>query len=66
MSYENQLRSNVVTYLKDNGIKVSWLAEQLGISRTLLHNKLNGVNPLRLNEVQAIEEVLKHKFVSIK
>jgi predicted XRE-type DNA-binding protein len=66
MSYENQLRISISNYLKENGIKQIWLAEQLGVDRVILNKKLNGKKPLRLEDVQAIESVVKHKFISIK
>lgn len=53
MNYE-LLRS----YIKDSGVKVSFLADKIGISRQALHLKVNGLRPFTQSEIMALKIAL--------
>jgi len=64
-NYDVTIRENIKSYMKQNGLKMSWLAERLEMTRPVLTNKLNGKQPIRLEELENIEKVLNHKFIKI-
>ena len=53
MNYE-LLRS----YIRDSGVKVSFLADKIGISRQALHSKVNGLRPFTQAEIMALKIAL--------
>lgn len=48
-------------YIRDSGLKKSYIAEQLCISRQSFSNKLSGTTPFTLAEVKNLVELLDIK-----
>jgi predicted transcriptional regulator len=44
--------------IKEKGLKKSWIAEQIGISRTLLSFYLNAVRPIPEHIEERLKEIL--------
>jgi predicted transcriptional regulator len=44
--------------IKEKGIKKSWLASKLGISKTLMSFYLNGDRPIPVNVEEKLKELL--------
>lgn len=49
----------LVYTLKRKGVKKSFVAEQMGITRATFTNKLKGVSPFSLDDVKAIAKALE-------
>lgn len=45
-------------YIRDSGIKVSYLAEKIGMTRQSLHAKLNGNRTFTQSEIMALKIAL--------
>ncbi len=45
-------------YIRDSGIKVSYLAEKIGMTRQSLHAKLNGSRTFTQSEIMALKIAL--------
>ena len=45
-------------YIQDSGVKVSVLADKMGISRQSLHFKISGVRPFTQSEIMALKKTL--------
>ena len=65
MNYEVAIRISIKLYLEENGIKLNWLAEKLGMNRVLLSNKLRGKAPLKFDDIANIEKALNYKFIKV-
>lgn len=53
---------NIMTYLRDTGIRQSWLAHQIGISKQSLNQALHGRRRLSVDEYVLICNVLDVPF----
>ena len=47
--------------IKDSGLKISFIAEKLGISRTALYKKIKGIVPFTGPEIKIMCELLHLK-----
>lgn len=45
-------------YIRDSGLKKSYLADKLNISRTSFCNKLSGKTPFNVGEIKTLIEIL--------
>lgn len=46
------------TFIRNNGLKVSFLADKIGMTRQSLHAKLNGTRPFTQAEIMALKIAL--------
>ena len=46
------------SFIRDNGLKVSFLADKIGMTRQSLHAKLNGTRPFTQAEIMALKIAL--------
>lgn len=56
---EDELRKELIEYLKHTGIKQKFIAERLNIDVTLFSRWKNGKRKLRLNDLYNIHEYIK-------
>ena len=45
-------------FIRDSGVKVSFLADKIGISRQALHSKIAGSRPFTQSEIMALKIAL--------
>lgn len=45
-------------FIQDSGVKVSFLAEKMGITRQSLHLKIMGVRPFTQSEIMSLKKTL--------
>lgn len=46
------------TFIRDSGLKVSFIADKIGITRQALHSKINGLRPFTQAEIMALKTTL--------
>ena len=46
-------------YIRDSGLKLGYIAKQLGITYVALHNKMIGKHPFTLQELTILKSLLK-------
>ena len=46
-------------YIRDSGLKLGYIAKQLGITYVALHNKMKGKHPFTLQELTILRDLLK-------
>lgn len=46
-------------YIRDSGLKLGYIAKQLGITYAALHNKMKGKHPFTLQELTILRDLLK-------
>lgn len=46
-------------YIHDSGLKLGYIAKQLGITYAALHNKMKGKHPFTLQELTILRNLLK-------
>jgi hypothetical protein len=46
-------------YIRDSGLKLGYVAKQLGITYVALHNKMKGKHPFTLKELTILRDLLK-------
>lgn len=51
-------------WIKKSGLKMNYIAEQMGISRYSLSNKINNISPFNQYEIQSLCEVLNIKSLT--
>lgn len=56
------VRENIVKYLKNNGIKQSFVADNIGLSRMAMSNLVNGDRDLDVEEYVKICDLLKVNY----
>jgi len=51
-------RDEIKNDIKKSGLKVSKIAEEMGISYQALYNKLNGISKFEVSEVVVLQQML--------
>lgn len=55
------LREKLASYIKENGVMRSWVAERLGISKQHLSNYLNGKHTISRELEEKVKEFLRER-----
>lgn len=55
----------LLNIIKENGLKITWIADKMGISRVSLSNKVNNKTPFNQYEIASITDIL-HLSVKTK